>query len=810
MKKRMRKAGILLVVFVAAIFVSSLFMNSGVDDQIIDLGDPTLPRISFQKEGRAVNALAGYVNEMDVTAMRDTITPLEANGTLQMQIEEFGNKITGVEYKVYSLNGEETYLKGKQKDISDETILLDLQKGLPDEVSEAVLEVILSMEEEQVHFYTRITRPDELSLKECLDFAQDFHAKTLEKSSQEELENYLETSAEGDNTTYQTVTIHSDADHVTWGNLSPQVVEEPEWSIKESNSVYTSLLAQYQVTCAGDTGEIETYDVREFFRIRCVQGEIYLLDYNRKMEQIFDANQKVLDQNGILLGIASSDISYETNSSGNIVSFVRNGNLWTYNAKQNELAQVFSFSNIEGNDARSRYDQHNIRIISVEKNGSTAFAVYGYMNRGAHEGEVGVDIYYYDIEKNVVQEKAFIPSTKSFAIAEEELGKMVYYNQDQNLLYILAGGKFYKIDLTKDEQTVLAKNLEEGQYTVSSDGHLIAYQTSGTINTAQEIKVLNLKTGEENAVAAKSGEAIRPLGFIGSDFVYGYLRQEDVGHTAAGEELFPMYELEIRNSENEVMKTYSADQIYISDVFIEENMMTLNRVVKSGETYTVTSQDYISSNEEKKTKSITLEAFSTDLKEKQMRLTYEKGISDTVPKILRPKQVVGKKPITITLNDKSKSEKYYVYGTGELVAIYDKAAYAIQRAEQISGVVISSEQAYVWEKGNRDLVYDTETVPFGNGEGKTSLQTCEEVMAAYNAKKVDLTGCSLEQVLYIINKGLPVIAMTDANHAILLTGYSMTDITYIDPDTASQNTVSLEQMSAMIAGSGNTFIGYLK
>ena len=690
MKKRMRKAGILLVVFVAAIFVSSLFMNNGVDDQIIDLGDPTLPRISFQKEGRTVNALAGYVNEMDVTAMRDTITPLEANGTLQIQIEEFGNKITGVEYKVYSLNGEETYLEGKQKDISDETILLDLKKGLPDEVSEAVLEVILSMEEEQAHFYTRITRPDELSLKECLDFAQDFHAKTLEKNSQEELKNYLETSAEGDNTTYQTVTIHSDADHVTWGNLSPQVVEEPEWSIKESNSVYTSLLAQYQVTCAGDTGEIETYDVREFFRIRYVQGEIYLLDYNRKMEQIFDANQKVLDQNGILLGIASSDILYETNSSGNIVSFVRNGNLWTYNVKQNELAQVFSFSNIEGNDARSRCDQHNIRIISVEKNGSTAFAVYGYMNRGAHEGEVGVDIYYYDIEKNVVQEKAFIPSTKSFAIAEEELGKMVYYNQDQNLLYILAGGKFYKIDLTKDEQTVLAKNLEEGQYTVSADGHLIAYQTSGTINTAQEIKVLNLKTDEENAVAAKSGEAIRPLGFIGSDFVYGYLRQEDVGHTAAGGELFPMYELEIRNSENEVMKTYSADKIYISDVFIEENRRTLNRVVKSGETYTVTSQDYISSNEEKKTKSITLEAFSTDLKEKQMRLTYEKGISDTVPKILRPKQEVGKKPITITLNDKSKSEKYYVYGMGELVAIYDKAAYAIQRAEQISGVVISA------------------------------------------------------------------------------------------------------------------------
>ena len=186
--------------------------------------------------------------------MRDTITPLEANGTLQMQIEEFGNKITGVEYKVYSLMERKPIWKANRRIFLMRRFCWICKKVFRMKFQKLFLEVILSMEEEQVHFYTRITRPDELSLKECLNFAQDFHAKTLEKSSQEELENYLETSAEGDNTTYQTVTIHSDADHVTWGNLSPQVVEEPEWSIKESNSVYTSLLAQYQVTCAGDTG----------------------------------------------------------------------------------------------------------------------------------------------------------------------------------------------------------------------------------------------------------------------------------------------------------------------------------------------------------------------------------------------------------------------------------------------------------------------------------------------------------------------------------------------------------------------------
>lgn len=810
MKKILIRGGILAGVFIIALVISSLIINRGEDDQTIDLGDPTLPRIAFQKEGTVVNPLAGYVKEMDVTAMRDTITPMEQNQTLNMQIQAFGNTVSKVAYTLYSLDGEQKYGEGTAKDLSGETVLIDLNGMLPETESEAVLQVVLTVEKENIYFYTRVERSEALSLKECLDFARDFHNKTLDKANGEALLTYLEPNEEGDNTTYQTVTIHSDVDHVTWGELAPQVVEEPEWSIKESNTVYTSLLAQYQVTCTGDTEQVDTYNVREFFRIRCVGGEIYLLDYNRSMTQVFDGNKEVLDENGILLGIAPSDIAYETNKEETVVSFVQSGDLWTYNRETDELSLVFSFANTEGNDIRNLNDQHGIRIISVEDDGSTAFAVYGYMNRGEHEGEVGVDIYYFDIQKNSVEEKAFIPSTKSYAIAEDELGKMVYYSHEQMLVYILAGGSLYKIDLKENEQTVLAKGLTEGQYTVSDDGHLIAYQKNGESGAASKIQVLNLKTGKESTVKARENEAIKPLGFIGEDFVYGYLRESDRGKTITGEDIFPMYELEIRNAAGEVLKTYSVDQIYISDIYIEDNMMTLNRVTKNGEIYTSISQDYISSNEEDRGSSIILESFSTERKQTQMRISYEEGISELSPKILRPKQVLTDDVITVTLSDKTETEKYYVYGMGELVAVYDKAAYAIQKAEQISGVVISSDQAYIWEKGNRDLVYYIEMEPFGNAEGKTSLQTCEEKMQTYGAKEVNLTGCTLDQVLYVINKGLPVIAMTDMNHAILLTGYSMTDITYIDPDTGSVNIVSVNDMSAMVAGSGNTFIGYIQ
>ena len=83
-------------------------------------------------------------------------------------------------------------------------------------------------------------------------------------------------------------------------------------------------------------------------------------------------------------------------------------------------------------------------------------------------------------------------------------------------------------------------------------------------------------------------------------------------------------------------------------------------------------------------------------------------------------------------------------------------------------------------------------------------------MEQYDAKRTDLSGCTLDQVLYVINKGCPVIALTDASHAILLTGYTTSSITYIDPETGNEETVSVSEMEDMTDGSGNTFIGYIR
>ena len=47
MKKKIMKAGILIVVFCAAVIISSLVINKDVSDEAADMGAASLPEISF-------------------------------------------------------------------------------------------------------------------------------------------------------------------------------------------------------------------------------------------------------------------------------------------------------------------------------------------------------------------------------------------------------------------------------------------------------------------------------------------------------------------------------------------------------------------------------------------------------------------------------------------------------------------------------------------------------------------------------------------------------------------------------------------
>lgn len=834
MKEKVKRAGILTFVFLIAVIVFSFLTNQGNADMTADMGGATLPRIQIVSGEYEINPLVGYVSEMNVGKMRSTITPVDFQSGIALRIEEGVLPIKALTYEVCSSDGKEILYKEKRKEIGEEASLTFPGLELADR--EAILKLTLHTEKQDIYYYTRICTKEGTDSDACLAFAERFHNMTFGKENTESIAAYLENGTEDDETeNLQKVTIHSDAEHLTWGELRPQIKGEVSRSIKEISGNYMTIVYDYEVECAGEQDETEVYQIREYLKVRYAEGTEYLLDYERTMEQELDASGNVLDNNGILLGIAKEELPYMANEAGTIVSFVQAGELWNYNQSQDALSLVFSFADSEGYDIRNLCKEHEIQIVSVNEQGDTTFKVIGYMNRGEHEGEVGTAIYFFDIEKNFVEEKAFIPDNISSEILLKEQEQLVYYNEQQEVLYAMKEGTLYKVDLEKGKKEALVENLEKDQYVSSKDGRLLAYQTVSSLENAEEVKVLDFVTGKERTVTCSSGEFIRPLGFISEDFVYGIGRKEDAGAFVTGEHVCPMYKLEIRDTDNEVVKTYQADQVYVTGVTVEEKMLILDRVVKNESVYTAVAKDYITSNEEVEKSNISVETYTSDEKERQVRIKYESGISDKKPKLLKPKQVLFENPVLIPFEEEGEAEVFYTYGKGKLFGIYASAADAIRQANENQGLVVSESQKYVWERGNRSLVYDIAGVdlsPYQEGntlaaalnrlfayEGKTvdaagemaaGKKPIEILQEQFLGNVLDLHGCSPEELCYILGKGTPIIAMTDLNNAVLLIGYNDSMITYVKPDTGEKVSVPYEELEALTVASGNTYLGYLK
>lgn len=814
-KKHLTDAGMLAVIFILAVFVFNRGTNKENRNMTADMGSAARPQVTFSYNGYALNPLPVYAKKMDITAVRDTVTPVTAD-RIEMNLKAYENVIESLTYSVYTLDGEEMLFENTLKSPGEAALLTFEGEQILDE--ERVLQIVLSGEgEKKFYLYTRITDAGDKNVLECLDYARSFHENALNKVADVGVGAALEPNEESDNTTFNHVNIHSDYDHVTWGELMPQVEGGELWNIKEINSTCTSIQLQYRVRCKGEENETDLYNVKEFFRVRHVSegGTDYLLDYDRTMEQIFDASHQMINEEGVILGITDSNVQYMTNRDNKVTAFVQADELWSYNRDSNEISLVFSFADAENTDTRNLFPQHELKLLAMDDDGNTVFAVYGYMNRGKYEGETGVLVYYYNIEQNTVEEKVFLSSNRSYGRIIKELGELVYYSTSQNMLYVMTDGTLYEIDVDKGQETELIAGLRDDQYVVSSDGHIAAYQENAGEADGQRIILKNLQTGKERSVECEKGERIKPLGFIKNDFIYGVSKTLDVGRTVSGQEVVPMYKVEIESSKGEIVKTYQQANIYILGAQFENNMVTLNRAVKDGTTYTAAAEDYITSNEEADESSVYAEVYATELKETQVCLAYSdyEEIPETQPKLLEPKQIFRQGGNVVKFDSEGAGGKCYVYAYGELQGIYDNAGEAVRAADAYNGTAVSEKQEYIWERGNRDLEY---VIPGDNSDlaavharlrnGESPMQIMNDLS---DGNGLDLTGCSIEELLYIINQGSPVIAMTDADSAVVLIGYAQGYVVYETAGGGGRGNASYEQMMEMTNGSGNTFVGKL-
>ena len=843
MKKGMIKLLVLAGVFLLGVIVFGELTNHSNEDLTTEMADATLPVVSFfmkgEGENQEVNELRGYTKEMQSVYMRDAITTVSSDRLLPLQVQTYDTKIDEISYEIRSLDASRLIADSKVEDYEEKKGRIKAEltiQNLLEENEEYLFIIKLKSGGDTIYYYTRIMEETVCHTKECVDFAMSFHEKTFDVDEARELATYLEPNASGDNSNLHKVDIHSSLKQVAWADFKGERLTTPVPSLKEVNDSYTVVVLDYLVASIGINGEMEYYNVEEYYRVRYTNDRMYLLNYERTMNQIFRAENESFYNNYIQLGIRDSEVEFASNEKGNIVSFVQEGELWSYNESSNQLSQVFSFIGNEGIDKRENYGEHDIKIINIDETGRVNFVVYGYMNCGSHEGQVGICVYHYDSIANTTEEELFIPSSSSYQVMRADLGQLMYENA-QGIFFIMLGGTVYRIDLSTMEVKEFITGLSQGDYAISESHKYFAWTEKDGQGMGTGIHLMDLDTGDKKELSPGGEGYLKTLGFMQEDFVYGIARKEDVVKDLTGNVTFPMYKVCIMDSSTaEQLKEYEKPGYYVSDIEIWDYIMYLNRIQFNGMAYVEASQDTIMNREGDSATIVDVHSTVTEVKQTQVQLSMVDMVKEASPKILTPKEVVFENNREIALKSEDVKDNYYAYARGDILAVTDNLKMAVSTANEKMGVVIGEKQQYIWKRARKSLqealevsvgtedaggssivqcvsaILERESVNIEVaaliGQGKTPKEILETTMEGVTA--LDLTGCSLEEVLYYVSLGNPVFAMKSDMDAVLVVGYDSLNVTLFNPLDSTVEKMGMEDAGEMFENAGNVFLGYLK
>lgn len=524
MKNAISKVIVCFAVFILTLFVSSSIYNKGNEEMTANMTEASLPLVYVTTNGISHNYMHGLRQELNGSFFRDTITPLGNGRTLGFTIDKYGNSIDKISFEVRSIDGERLVERTSVEDYDEDAQQINATVTIKDLIENGVeYNWILMLETggETVRYYTRIIDGTAYHTAEKLAFVQDFHEKTFDKEQANDLVTYLESNTKGDNTTLSYVNIHCSLKQVTWADLNVKKVTQPQIMISEIDESTASVKLYYRVqTSAGGSWNKETYtyNIVEFFRIRYTEDRIYLLDYERSMNQLFDPEADVYASNKIMLGIRNSDVTMLESDGGSNLAFINENQLFCYHSADKKMAYLFSF--YDGDDPRSSYDSHGIKLLNVDETGNVIFIVYGYMNRGNHEGNIGVEIYEYNGMLNTVEELMFIPYDKSFATLKTDIDQLSYINKG-GVFYIYLDGEILALNLIERTSSVVADNLQQGSFQVSESDKMLVWQNSADAYDCTKLICMNLNTGVTGEIKAQGNSRLLPLGFINEDLIYG-------------------------------------------------------------------------------------------------------------------------------------------------------------------------------------------------------------------------------------------------------------------------------------------------
>jgi hypothetical protein len=840
-------------IILIAIFVASLSYFSGDIKEIVfdidnttKMEDATFPLVSLKTEDSTINLLHGYSSNLAANKIRESVTPLNLDQTFEVLIDYKDYDIKKLNYEVREFV-QNALIETDSVSVFEESgesisAKIKLKAVLETEKEYAVKITLITSESKKMYYYQRIKLYEDTHLKEKLDFIMEFHNAIMNKATAEDMIKYMEPSNNSDNTSLAYVNINSNFDLVSWGNLSPTILTEVIPAVKEIYPDTASVELSYIVE-AEVSGAVERYRVTEFYRVRYSTDRMYLLNYERRMESIFDISLASILKNELKLGITSDfEVPFEAGEDKTKLAFVRNRELWFYDLEKNEVTKVFSFRQENTDYLRDIYDQHDIRILNMDVEGNIDFLVYGYMNRGQYEGRIAVILYQFIRAENRIEELVYIPVEEPYQSLKVNIGELSYVNSKE-VFYFQVYNNIYSYNLITKSLSEIAKNISMKQIVVIKDLNHAAWQENADPKLSDSIRVMDLETGSMQEITASPGYNIRLMDMIDSNIIYGFVKEEDIAPMMDGSIMAPLSVVEIASVDKKILRTFSQQGFYVSGLEVKDNIIALRRVQKvniEGRTaYVLAAEDHIMNQLKSENLLIDITSRVTEQALTEYYMSLPEGfIMAELPKVLTTVNTIITQDPTVRLPEANQEKLYYYpYVINVIEGAYENAAEAIKIADEGAGVVLNSNQQLIWERGvkvTKKTINDFENLTWtASSEG--TVESCLELMltyqevqatkeqlsvkssSAYDVLKkyskytpIRLTGVTLDEVLYYVSEGRPVIAMTDTKNAVIIYGFDAFNILVIDPSMNKVVKMGIQDSVQLFKDAGSVFISYLK
>lgn len=838
---------VLIVIFIGTIFVVNRIDNRGVEEVSVEMEQATLPIAYVRYHDNFINMLHGYTGKVDTTYFRDTITPMDRGQTIELWLNQGNQEYGTYEYELRSQYQGNLIEDGPVSELnySDgyDKARITFRTALEKQQEYVLVLKAMDGEETFVRYYTRVVVEDDFHADELLDFVENFNNALFDKEEAESvISKSIEPNEDGNNEYLSNVDIHSSFYTITFADLNPTRITKPVASIKEIDDSYAVIQLKYMIS-AVENKVVENFYVTEDYRVRTAdEDNIYLLDYNRTQEALFMTENVDFTSNMFKIGIANDEaFQFMTASKQRKVAFTQARQLWYYDYNAGTITNVYGFSQADNyTDSRVTYDAHDIKILTLQDNGDIVFAVYGYMNRGIHEGKVGIAVYQFTAEKDRMQEVLFIENNKPYDILEEDMETLMYLNEAGEFYYF-DNDCIVKVDTKTKISEIFIEDVLNEHLAVSNDNHLIGYPNALLPENTDKVTVLNLETQESREIMANAGERLEAIGFVETDLLLGRIREGDIETRLDKTVICPISTIDIINQDSKVVKTYGSTGVYVIEATAKNGVVYLDRVRKINGEFEETTQDFITYKEEENTDKLsTMYKFSDDAYN-ELYMKFPNYIYVTeVPKLMITRQAVNEQDTTVKVVFDHTNKKFYAYGQGKYVTDYLSLNEAVRIAFQNAGVVLDENGVIVWRKiAVKDYHTVADKVKLYTVDGiEDTLSACiymmgmyeeknpdmtmmkqdltdgmpiEEVILKYTGRQgTDITGCDFENGLYYLCKDAPVMTRFADGTYVLVTSYNGERIRYINPLEREDIVESRHEFEKKVEDSGNVFISYVR